>query len=152
MQARRVITSYSIHYTKLYETVAAFNELWYRKAPRHRPDGIESIPAYFHPLDLVGGWNRVYGRQGFLQYQFVVPFEAESVMRRVIERISAALGLLGWYVLGNWLDETSPCFLICFNEVAAAGFGIAIFVGVRLGLIRASRPRTLIATVSYNFV
>jgi len=71
-------------------SVAAFNELWYRKARRGRHTGIESIPAYFHPLDLVGSWNRVYGRSGFLQYQFVVPFGAEDSLRTVIERISAA--------------------------------------------------------------
>jgi decaprenylphospho-beta-D-ribofuranose 2-oxidase len=71
-------------------SVAAFNEVWYRRARKGRHVGIESIPAYFHPLDLVGGWNRVYGRSGFLQYQFVVPFGAESTLRTVIERISAA--------------------------------------------------------------
>jgi decaprenylphospho-beta-D-ribofuranose 2-oxidase len=71
-------------------TVAAFNEVWYRKAPRQRQGELQSIPTYFHPLDLVGNWNRVYGRQGFLQYQFVVPYEAEPVMRTIIERLSAA--------------------------------------------------------------
>ena len=71
-------------------SVTAFNELWYRKAPLARQGELQSIPAYFHPLDLVGSWNRVYGRQGFLQYQFVVPFGAEDVLRTVIERISAS--------------------------------------------------------------
>ena len=71
-------------------SVTAFNELWYRKAPLARQGEMQSIPAYFHPLDLVGSWNRVYGRQGFLQYQFVVPLGAEDVLRTVIERISAS--------------------------------------------------------------
>ena len=71
-------------------TVAAFNEVWFRKAPLRRQGELQSIPTYFHPLDLVGDWNRVYGRQGFLQYQFVVPYEAEPVMRTIIERLSAA--------------------------------------------------------------
>jgi decaprenylphospho-beta-D-ribofuranose 2-oxidase len=71
-------------------SVTAFNELWYRKAPRVREGELQSIAEYFHPLDLVGDWNRVYGKGGFVQYQFVVPFGAEPTLRTVIERISAA--------------------------------------------------------------
>jgi decaprenylphospho-beta-D-ribofuranose 2-oxidase len=70
-------------------TVAAFNELWFRKAPRHRIEGIESISSFFHPLDMVGKWPRFYGKPGLVQYQFVVPFGQEDAMRRVVERISA---------------------------------------------------------------
>ena len=54
-------------------TVGAFNEAWFRKAPKHRADEIQSIAAFFHPLDGVSEWNRVYGPAGFLQYQFAVP-------------------------------------------------------------------------------
>jgi decaprenylphospho-beta-D-ribofuranose 2-oxidase len=69
--------------------VRAFNEVWYRKAPRqHR--GIEGITGFFHPLDMVGDWNRLYGRHGFLQYQFVVPFEAVDTLRSAITRVSDA--------------------------------------------------------------
>lgn len=71
-------------------SVTAFNEMWYRKVPRLRQGELKTIPAYFHPLDAVGGWNRLYGRQGFLQYQFVLPLGAEDVLTTVIERIAAA--------------------------------------------------------------
>jgi decaprenylphospho-beta-D-ribofuranose 2-oxidase len=70
-----------------HRTVAAFNELWFRKAPRHREGELQSIAAYFHPLDMAGSWNRVYGRPGMLQYQFVVPFGEEDTMRNVVERL-----------------------------------------------------------------
>lgn len=67
-------------------TVRAFNEMWYRKAPATATTTIESIPAFFHPLDAVDNWNRVYGQRGFLQYQFVV--EQTEVVRHALERIS----------------------------------------------------------------
>jgi decaprenylphospho-beta-D-ribofuranose 2-oxidase len=70
-------------------SVAAFNEFWYRKAPKWRPGGIETIASYFHPLDGVGSWNKLYGAGGFVQYQFVVPFGQEEALRRVIERLSS---------------------------------------------------------------
>jgi decaprenylphospho-beta-D-ribofuranose 2-oxidase len=69
-------------------TVGAFNELWFRKAPRVRRGEIHSIPAFFHPLDGVGNWNRIYGPRGFLQYQFVLPFGAEDVLRQTVEMIA----------------------------------------------------------------
>jgi len=71
-------------------SVAAFNETWYRKAPRERRGEVQSIAAFFHPLDAVSGWNRIYGPKGFLQYQFVVPFGAEETLRRCIEMLSDA--------------------------------------------------------------
>ena len=69
-------------------TIRAFNELWFRKAPRHREGEIQSIAAFFHPLDLVDGWNRIYGPAGFLQYQFVLPDSAETELPRMLERIA----------------------------------------------------------------
>ncbi|MFK7919523.1 MAG: FAD-binding protein [Ilumatobacter sp.] len=68
--------------------VRAFNELWYRKTPKHH-HGTESLTGFFHPLDMVGQWTRLYGRHGFLQYQFVVPFDAVDTMRTIVERIAA---------------------------------------------------------------
>jgi decaprenylphospho-beta-D-ribofuranose 2-oxidase len=69
-------------------TVAAFNEFWFRKAPKRRIGQIVSIPSFFHPLDAVGHWNRLYGRRGFLQYQFVMPFGEEAALRHVVERLA----------------------------------------------------------------
>jgi decaprenylphospho-beta-D-ribofuranose 2-oxidase len=71
-------------------TVGLANEAWYRKAPRRREGEIQTIGAFFHPLDGIKNWNNVYGPGGFRQYQFVVPFGAEETLQHILERISAA--------------------------------------------------------------
>jgi len=70
-------------------TIALMNEAWFRKAPRRRIGEVQSIGQFFHPLDGIKNWNRMYGPAGFRQYQYVVPFEASDVVRRSLERISA---------------------------------------------------------------
>ncbi|MFJ9345797.1 FAD-binding protein [Streptomyces sp. NPDC101237] len=69
-------------------TVGLFNELWYRKAPRARTGQLQRVSTFFHPLDGVPHWNRVYGRGGFVQYQFVVGYGQEDALRRIVARIS----------------------------------------------------------------
>jgi decaprenylphospho-beta-D-ribofuranose 2-oxidase len=80
-------------------TLRAFSELWYRKAPRRQRGAIQNITAFYQVLDLFGDWNRVYGRRGFLQYQFVVPLGAESTLRRLVQRIGASRHASGLNVL-----------------------------------------------------
>ncbi|HEV7209090.1 MAG TPA: FAD-binding oxidoreductase [Mycobacteriales bacterium] len=69
-------------------SVAVFNEAWFRRAPHHRID-LESIPAFFHPLDGVKDWNRIYGTAGFVQYQYAVPDAAAEVVRTSLDLLAA---------------------------------------------------------------
>ena len=63
--------------------------MWFRKAPR-RAETIEHFSSFFHPLDVVKDWNRLYGRRGFLQYQFVVPDAAADLLPLMLETISSS--------------------------------------------------------------
>lgn len=69
-------------------TVGAFNELWYRKAPKLRRGQLQRLTTFFHPLDGLPAWNRVYGRPGLVQHQFVVPHGQEEAMRRIVGMLS----------------------------------------------------------------
>jgi decaprenylphospho-beta-D-ribofuranose 2-oxidase len=71
-------------------SVALANEAWYRKAPRSRTGELQTIGKFFHPLDGIRNWNRVYGPGGFRQYQYVMPFGAEAAVRKSFEIVSAA--------------------------------------------------------------
>ncbi|MDA8040191.1 MAG: FAD-binding oxidoreductase, partial [Actinomycetota bacterium] len=71
------------------KAVAAFNEAWFRKSPKEKRGEIQSIQAFFHPLDGVREWNRLYGPRGFTQYQFVVPSGAEETLRSIVGSLSS---------------------------------------------------------------
>jgi decaprenylphospho-beta-D-ribofuranose 2-oxidase len=66
-----------------------FSELWYRKAPKLREGQLVSIPSFFHPLDGVGHWNRLYGKKGLVQHQCVVPLDRDDVIRSILQRVSS---------------------------------------------------------------
>jgi decaprenylphospho-beta-D-ribofuranose 2-oxidase len=64
----------------------AFNTAWYRRAPREQ-DQFADLTSYFHRLDAIDGWNKAAGPEGILQYQFVVPDQAEHVLEEVLDTV-----------------------------------------------------------------
>jgi decaprenylphospho-beta-D-ribofuranose 2-oxidase len=84
-------SSSTIHFPKIFPsglinslTVRSFNEIWYQKPLFN---GLIKIEKFMHPLDGIESWNRVYGNKGFLQYQFVVPFEQSWFVKYVLEEM-----------------------------------------------------------------
>ena len=71
-------------------TIRAFNEAWFRRSPRQRRGAIEGVSGFFHPLDGLRDWNRLYGPRGFVQYQFCVPDDEADTVVRAIRVLSAA--------------------------------------------------------------
>jgi len=102
-------------------TVRAFNELWFRKAPQQRRDELQTIPTFFHPLDMVRVWTRIYGPGGFLQWQFVIPFGAEETLKTIVEELSAS-GCLSFLAVLKTFGPANPAPL----SFPSAGWTLAL--------------------------
>jgi FAD/FMN-containing dehydrogenase len=67
--------------------VRLFNAI-YRRSRRSGSSAI-GVYDYFYPLDGLLDWNRIYGRNGFVQYQCVLPLdEARAGLSRLLEEIA----------------------------------------------------------------
>lgn len=68
--------------------MALYNQWRFRKIKRERRH-IESFEQFFHPLDNIKHWHRLYGHTGMLQYQFLIP-ESDQVrdqLHRLLKQI-----------------------------------------------------------------
>ncbi len=54
-------------------SVKLFNRLYYNKTSSTKVTSLASYDEFFFPLDIINNWNRIYGKRGFTQYQFVLP-------------------------------------------------------------------------------
>lgn len=146
-------------------TIRAFNELWFRKAPVERRDEVQSIPTFFHPLDMVRGWNRIYGPAGFLQWQFVIPFDATNTLTTIVEELSRSgctsfLAVLKSFGEGNAAPLSFPAggwTLALDIPTGVTGLGalldrlddLVVGVGGRIYLAKDSRVRPELLPLMY---
>jgi len=85
--------------------VRAFNEVRFRRAPRHETGRPVGFGAFSFPLDALDGWPGLYGRAGLVQYQFVVPHGREAALEQVIATLARA---------------AVPCYLAVLKLLGAA--------------------------------
>lgn len=133
------------------KSVGLFNELWYRKAPRSRVGELQKMSTFFHPLDGVPHWNRVYGRGGFVQYQFVVGYGKEESLRRIVRRISergcpSFLAVLKRFGEGDpgWLSFPMPGWTLAL-DIPANLPGLGAFLDALDEEVAASDGRVYLA-------
>lgn len=70
-------------------SIQAFNALYYHHVTRQFSKRDVHYEPFFYPLDGIQQWNRMYGKSGFTQYQFVIPKEAGLTgMKSILKRIA----------------------------------------------------------------
>lgn len=71
-------------------SIGTFNTLYYHQFARRKTERTAFYDPFFYPLDSINDWNRLYGKSGFTQYQFVLPKESgyegiKAVFRKINE-------------------------------------------------------------------
>jgi decaprenylphospho-beta-D-ribofuranose 2-oxidase len=94
-------------------SVKVFNELYFRRHPSSPKQGIVHPESFFHPLDAILHWNRIYGRRGFTQHQCVLP---EGERPGATQRYLESLAELG-----------AASFLCVIKDCGAEGDGLLSF-------------------------
>jgi len=88
-------------------SIKAFNTVYYHKVRHQEVHSTVHYEPFFYPLDSIGNWNRMYGKEGFTQYQFVVPKAAgkqamTSILKQIVEsRKGSFLAVLKAFGQGN---------------------------------------------------
>ena len=91
LKAKRIVPFSFPNWILNAHTVRMFNALYYCRGKRVAKQQIVDWDSYFYPLDALLGWNKIYGRRGFAQFQCVIPLHnAERGLSDLLEEISNA--------------------------------------------------------------
>lgn len=72
-------------------TVKSFNTAYYNRQRASRKNSIVHFDPFFYPLDGIRDWNRLYGKNGFVQYQFVLPLKnSRDGIVEILEKVTAS--------------------------------------------------------------
>ena len=82
------------------------------KHPKYKKDEIQSISKFFHPLDVIKDWNKIYGNQGFVQYQFVIPDSASYLISKILDSLN---------------EINAPSFLTVLKRLGKSNLGYLSF-------------------------
>jgi decaprenylphospho-beta-D-ribofuranose 2-oxidase len=70
-------------------SIKIFNWLYYNKNLKKIQEPVTHYEPFFYPLDVINDWNKMYGKPGFVQYQFVIPFEnGKEGLSKILKKIS----------------------------------------------------------------
>ena len=110
-------------------SVKAFNFFFYSLKNKNEVEELVCYEPFFYPLDNILHWNRAYGKKGFIQYQFVIPFEKKQGLFEILNKIAEremACFLAVLKILGK--QES----IISFPQ---EGYSLALDFPIRPGLL-----------------
>ena len=111
--------------------VKAFNFLYWHKQQKHFKKSVINYDTYFYPLDSIHHWNRIYGKNGFIQYQFVLPVETSKAgLMKILTCISDS-GQGSFLAVLKLFGKNNP---LTFNSFPMEGYTLALDFKLNAGL------------------
>ena len=111
-------------------SVQAFNFLYYQKVRSNISQQRVSVDSFFYPLDAVGHWNKIYGKQGFVQYQFILPKASSFEGLKIILEEIAKSGMGSFLAVLKLYGAENDNFLSFPME----GYSLALDFKIQTGL------------------
>ena len=94
-------------------SVKAFNTAYYTFHAVKKRAGIVAYDSFFYPLDSIRQWNLLYGRQGFLQYQCVIPETNLAAFEELLDRIARS-GMSSSLLVLKQFGSAPPAGMLSF--------------------------------------
>lgn len=69
-------------------SINAFNKLYFSRLRQKITHDIVDFNSFFYPLDCITDWNKIYGKGGFTQYQFIL--SDKSGLKEILKLIRNA--------------------------------------------------------------
>jgi decaprenylphospho-beta-D-ribofuranose 2-oxidase len=112
-------------------SVKAFNGMYYAKNYHKVMDNVVHYDGFFYPLDSILNWNRIYGKRGFVQYQFVLPLkQSRDGLKKILGRINK-MGMGSFLAVLKLFGEQND--LISFPM---EGYTLALDFPMKAGLLK----------------
>ena len=109
-------------------SIGLFNTLYYNKQLSKTTSSLVDYEPFFYPLDKVLHWNRMYGKNGLLQFQCVLPWEADQLgIIQVLKAITAS-GLASFLAVIKVFGEVPSPGMMSFP---APGITLALDFPIR---------------------
>lgn len=104
-------------------TVKLFNWLYYNKQRKKEVKNYVDYETFFYPLDVVNDWNKIYGKSGFIQYQFVIPkVNGKEGMKKILETIAKS-GNGSFLAVLKLFGKNNP---LAYNSFPFEGYTLAL--------------------------
>ena len=108
-------------------SVKAFNTAYYALHAAKRGAGVVAYDSFFYPLDSIRQWNLLYGKQGFLQYQCVIPEANLEAFEELLDRIAHS-GMGSFLGVLKQFGSAAPAGMLSFPR---PGLTIALDFAMR---------------------